>query len=57
MIAISLGPAGKSISTSSRRSTLAIVTKTFPGPTIFCTRGIVSVPSAIAATAWAPPER
>ena len=38
------GPAGNSISTSPYTSFLAPVTKTFPGPTIFSTFSIDSVP-------------
>lgn len=49
------GPAGKSMSTLLRSIILAPVTNTFPGPTIFWTGSIVSVPSAIAAMACAPP--
>ena len=40
----SLGPAGRSIATSPATSSFACVTKRFPGPTIFATLGIVSVP-------------
>ncbi len=36
---------------------LASLTKALPGPTILSTAGIVSVPWAIAAMAWAPPTR
>ncbi|OPX73132.1 MAG: hypothetical protein A4E39_01189 [Methanoregulaceae archaeon PtaB.Bin152] len=57
MIPISLGPAGKSISAYSRSIIFAAVTYTLPGPTIFWTGRMLSVPSAIAATAWAPPIR
>ncbi len=35
----------------------ASATYAFPGPTILSTRGIVGVPYAIAAMAWAPPTR
>ena len=36
-------------------SSLAAVTQALPGPTILSTAGMVSVPYAKAATAWAPP--
>ena len=52
---ISEGPAGKSISTLFLSIILAPVTNTFPGPTIFCTGSMLSVPRAMAAMAWAPP--
>ncbi len=54
-MAISDGPAGKSMSASSRSIIFAAVTYTFPGPTIFCTGAMVSVPRAMAAMACAPP--
>ena len=57
IIPISDGPAGKSISALSRRSILAAVTKTLPGPTILSTFFMDSVPSARAAIACAPPTR
>src|SRR4029079_13424051 len=41
--------------TSPNRPRLASSTNALPGPTRTSTGGIVSVPSAIAATAWAPP--
>ena len=57
MIPISQGPAGKSISACSRSSIFAAVTYAFPGPTIFRHGRMLSVPSAIAAIACAPPIR
>ena len=39
----------------STTSSFAAVTQRLPGPTILSTAGIVSVPYASAATAWAPP--
>ena len=40
----SLGPAGRSIATCPETSSFASVTQRLPGPTIFATAGIVSVP-------------
>jgi len=54
-ITTSVGPAIESIPTSPNTSRLAAATYAFPGPTILSTRGTVSVPYAIAATACAPP--
>ena len=54
-IKISLGPASISISQWPYTAFLARVTKILPGPVILSTRGIVSVPKAMAAIAWAPP--
>ena len=51
----SLGPASDSIPTSPNSRRLASSTYALPGPTTTSTAGIASVPSAIAATAWAPP--
>lgn len=53
--AASLGPAGKSMRTSFCRRIFASVTNLLPGPTIFCTGSMLSVPRAMAAMAWAPP--
>lgn len=36
---------------------ICLVNKALPGPTILSTAGIVSVPYAMAAIAWAPPTR
>ncbi|OQB36721.1 MAG: hypothetical protein BWY05_00978 [Euryarchaeota archaeon ADurb.Bin165] len=57
MIAISDGPAGKSISTRLRTIIFAAVTYWFPGPTIFSTGAMLLVPYAMAAIACAPPVR
>ena len=38
------------------KANTAPVTNTFPGPTIFCTGSMLSVPRAMAAIAWAPPD-
>ena len=47
----------ESMFTSPKTMRLAVATKIFPGPTILSTLGIVRVPNARAATAWAPPTR
>ena len=49
------GPATMSMPTSPDTICLAAATKALPGPVILSTRGMVSVPYASAATAWAPP--
>src|ERR1700721_700919 len=54
---ISVGPASMSMAQSKATIFLAAVTYQLPGPTILSTRGIVSVPKARAAIAWAPPTR
>ena len=52
----SLGPAGMSIATPALFTCIfASITKRLPGPNILLTRGTLSVPNAIAATACAPP--
>jgi hypothetical protein len=55
MMATSLGPAHMSTPTMPHSSRFASATYRLPGPTIFSTAGMVSVPYAIAATACAPP--
>ncbi len=49
------GPAGMSIATWPKTSSLAAVTHAFPGPTILSTARTVSVPQARAPIACAPP--
>ena len=55
MTAISLGPGKRSIPTAPKTCRLASTTQALPGPQIFSTGRMLSVPNAIAATAWAPP--
>ena len=52
---ISDGPATESIPTRPNTSRLAVDTQALPGPTILSTAGMLCVPQARAATAWAPP--
>ena len=54
-IAISDGPATKSIAVSTETNFFAAATNAFPGPTILVTRDTDSVPYANAAIACAPP--
>ena len=56
-IRISVGPANRSIPTSPNSCRLASATYALPGPASRSTLPIVSVPMAIAATAWMPPSR
>src|SRR5690606_9060115 len=49
------GPAGQSMATTPLSCRLASVTYALPGPTTLSTRGTLWVPSAMAATAPAPP--
>ena len=51
----SVGPARPSMPTAPKSWRLASVTQRFPGPATTSTGSIVSVPSASAAIAWAPP--
>jgi hypothetical protein len=53
---VSVGPAKRSMPTRPKSCRLASATKALPGPTSMCTGSIVSVPSAIAPTAWMPPS-
>ena len=53
----SLGPAKPSMPTTPATCRLASWTQRLPGPTITSTFGIVSVPYASAAIAWAPETR
>ena len=55
MMSTSVGPAIMSIPTCPTTWRFASATHRFPGPTILSTRGIVAVPKASAAMAWAPP--
>ena len=57
MMSTSVGPAIMSMPTSPTTWRLASATQRLPGPTILSTRGIVAVPYASAAIAWAPPTR